>query len=261
MHLNTRCPPQGDMTEIELLTKLGFTKGESKVYTTLLEFEELTIGPLARNAKVTPSKVYIIIEKLTEKGLVSTILKDGTKTFRALDPNSLLNLLEERRDEIETQKNQVKELIPKILKKRKIKTQEFAKTYEGYEGLKSLYEEAIRTLEKLNEDFTGFTLSDEYQYEQAREFFKIYDRKRSKAGINLRLIAEISQKKYLDEFQGEGITYHFTKQSLPLGTIIFGDTVATVIWGKTPKAFAIHSKEHAKKYKQFFEDLWDKSKS
>jgi len=197
--------------------------------------------------------------KLSEKGLVSTIYKDKVKVFRALDPNSLLNLLDEKESKLKELKKEVSLILPSLLKKKSNSVEDFAKVYEGYEGMKTLYEEAIRVLELNKEDFIGFTLVDEFQYTQAKDFFKIYDRKRAKAGIYLRLIAEESQKNYLENFKGDNIEYRFIKKSLPLGTIIYGDTVATVIWGEVPKAFAIHFKEHAKKYKSFFEDLWRNS--
>lgn len=43
---------------------------------------------------------------------------------------------------------------------------------------------------------------------------------------------------------------------MPTGVIVFGNKVATLIWGEIPSAFVIESKHVSKAYKVFFEDMW-----
>ena len=69
----------------EILEEIGFSKGEVKVYFSLLELGETTIGPLSKKADVTAAKVYPILEKLAKKGLSTHVIKSGTKYFQAAD--------------------------------------------------------------------------------------------------------------------------------------------------------------------------------
>ena len=59
----------------EVLERIGFTKGEAKVYFALLELGESTIGPISKKSNVTVSKTYPILDKLTQKGLVTRVIK------------------------------------------------------------------------------------------------------------------------------------------------------------------------------------------
>jgi sugar-specific transcriptional regulator TrmB len=56
--------------DIEDLIELGLTMNESKVYLTLLRHKKLIAFKLARMSGVPSSKIYEIINGLTEKGLV-----------------------------------------------------------------------------------------------------------------------------------------------------------------------------------------------
>ena len=79
--------------ELEILTEIGLTKSEIKVYLAMLKLGQTTSGKIVDEAKITRSKIYDILERLKNKGLVSFITKDSTKYFSATNPNNLLNYL------------------------------------------------------------------------------------------------------------------------------------------------------------------------
>ena len=58
-----------------LLEKLGLTKGEIKIYFALNELGKATVGPIGEKSKVSKSKIYDILNKLIEKGLVGYIIQ------------------------------------------------------------------------------------------------------------------------------------------------------------------------------------------
>jgi len=97
------------------LEKIGLTKSEIRVYLALLKLGQTTAGPIVDEAKVTRSKIYDILERLKNKGLVSYITKESTKYFSAADPKSLLDYLEEKEKEIQDDKESVKEILPELL--------------------------------------------------------------------------------------------------------------------------------------------------
>lgn len=244
--------------ETKIFEEIGFTKGETKVYFALLELGESTIGPIAKNSGVTPAKVYSILEKLKKKGLITYIIKGGTKYFQAFNPKRIIEYLNEKEGKIKNEKKKIKQIIPQLLEKQKKEATQNAVVYETFNGIKTLYNEILDVLKKNKEDFIGFTLGEEYENKQANIFFKNYDAKRKALGIKIRLIGLEKQKNFLQKEYGKNpnIEIKYLSYSVPTGIIIYDDKVATLIWHKVPTAFVIHSKENAKQYRNFFEDIW-----
>jgi sugar-specific transcriptional regulator TrmB len=249
---------------IQILQEIGFSKGEIKVYFALLELGETTIGPLSKKASVTPAKVYPILDKLSSKGLSSYIIKSGTKYFRAASPNQIISFLDEKSTKIDEEKEEIKKIIPQIEAK-----QEFAKEihsaeiYQTFDGMRTLYNEALRVLKENKEEFIGFTLGEEeYKFKESEYFFQEYDTKRRSLRIKVKLLGHISQKKFMQSItRGDrNITVKYLPYRLPTGVIIFGDKVATIVWEDIPTAFVIQSKQVANSYKRFFEAMWKISK-
>jgi len=59
--------------DTEILSQIGLTNSEIKVYFALLELDTSTVGPIYEKAKVPDSKIYLILEKLKEKVLCGMI--------------------------------------------------------------------------------------------------------------------------------------------------------------------------------------------
>jgi sugar-specific transcriptional regulator TrmB len=246
-----------DCMETKILEDIGFTQGEIKVYFALLELGESTIGPISKKSCVTPAKTYPILEKLKGKGLITSIIKSGTNFFQLLNPNRILNFLDEKEKRIGEQKEEIKKILPQLSTLQKTEAEQFATIYETFNGIKTLYGEILEYLNKNKEDFIGFTLGGEYQGKQANLFFKNYDAKRKSLGIKTKLLGLESQRDYLEKnyHKNKNIEIKYISHSLPTGVIIFDNKVATLLWNEKPIAFVIHSKQNAESYRNFFKDL------
>lgn len=246
----------------KILKDIGFTPGEIKVYLALIGLGEATIGPLSKKSGVTPAKVYPILEKLKEKGLITHVIKSGTKYFQALNPHRIIDFLDEKEKTISAQKEDIKALIPLLVSHQKQEAEQYATVYETFKGIKTLYDEMLEHLKKTKEDFTCFTLGTEYKSKEANIFFKNYDVKRKEAGIKMKILGLEKQRRFLTKEYGSNpnIEFRFTEHSLPTGIIIYGDNVATLSWHDVPTAFVIHSKQNAETYRKFFNDMWKTAK-
>ena len=246
--------------DIKVLRDLGFTEGEIKVYLALIEFGESTIGPISKKANITSAKTYPILEKLIQKGLITYVIKSGTKYFQVLNPNRILNFLDEKEKNLKEQRKEIKELIPKLEFQKK--QEQYATVYESFNGIKTLYNEILEYLSKNKENFIGFTLGEGYEKQEVNIFFKNYDRKRKELGIKTLLIGPLEQKEFIDKNykKDNNIEIRYVKQAVPTGVIIWGDNVATLLWHDIPSAFVIHSKQNAEVYKKFFWEFWKISK-
>ncbi|MFH1440247.1 MAG: helix-turn-helix domain-containing protein [Candidatus Woesearchaeota archaeon] len=132
---------------LETLKSIGLTPGEAKVYTALIGLGTSTVGPIIEKSGVSASKVYIILDRLANKGLVSVITKDGSKRFIAADPTKIMDYLDHEKEKIEKHKRNAEKIIPSLKLKRdstsKFPPVEIAK---GMKGAEMLYDEIYTDL-------------------------------------------------------------------------------------------------------------------
>jgi sugar-specific transcriptional regulator TrmB len=245
--------------ETKILEEIGFSQGEIKIYFALLGLGESTIGPISKKSGITASKTYPILEKLISKGLITHVIKSGTKYFQVLNPNRIVDFMNEKENRIKQEKEQVKKLLPLIAAQQKKEAKQYATVYETLKGVKTLYDEMIEYHKKTKEDFIAFTMGEEYKDENLNRFFRQYDTKRGEAGIKIKLIGLESQRKFLEKEYAHKPSYmqiRYLEHAVPSGTIIFGDNVAILLWYPVPTAFVIHSKQTAESHRKFFWDLW-----
>ena len=247
----------------QILEEIGLGKGEIKVYFALLELGESTIGPISKKARVTPAKTYPILQKLTEKGLITRIIKSNTQHYQAFNPKRILDYIKEKKKKLEHEEREIEKMIPQLMQKQKFEAKQSASLYNSYRGLKTLYNEFIETLQETKEDFIAFTLGDEYEDSNLMFFFEHYDLVRKELGIKTKLIGIEKQRKFFDEKYMKNLnleTKYLPYSAVPQGVIIVGDKVATMLWHPEPTAFVIQSEIIANSYKQFFSDLWKLAK-
>lgn len=244
------------------LTQLGLTESEIKVYLALLEIDSSTVGPIVEKSKVQESKIYQILDKLKEKGLVSFVIKGKYKNYQASDPKNLIRLLNEKKRQIEIQEEKIsKELIPKIEARRKNKeeTQE-ALVFEGFKGLKSAYNYLLDTMDS-GEEYYVFNLGEDLSKEELIHFFTDYHKKRVEKKVKIKFIAPSEARNIIEKhYNWRLVEYRYTNRKFPIGTLIFKNHVMTLSMKGKPTAFIIKSNANYEYYKYFFEDMWKSSK-
>src|SRR3989338_74358 len=77
----------------ELLQDLGLTKSEIAVYFALLDLGSSSTGHIIKKAGIAAGKIYLILNKLTQKGLVTYAISSGTKYYQAKDPQRLVDYM------------------------------------------------------------------------------------------------------------------------------------------------------------------------
>ena len=247
--------------ETKILSQLGLAESEIRVYFALLQLETSTVGPIIEKAKVPDSKIYAILEKLKEKGLVSFVIKNNVKHFQASDPKNLIRLLNEKERQIQEQKKELEEnIIPQIEQRRKLaEEKQEAVVYESLEGLKSAFNLILDTLNP-GDEYRVFVLGEALKEKQVINFLQNYHKKRIEKGIKARLISNKEFKDVINKFyRYKGLKIRFTDQKLPIGAFIFKGCVMTVIWGEKPTAFVIKSNKNYEYYREFFDEIWETS--
>ena len=245
---------------LEILEKIGLSQNEIKVYFALIEMSQTTTTPHVKKAEIPNTKVYPPLDKLIKKGLVSFVVKNKIKHFGASDPHNLIEFIKEKENELSKQKAKIEELLPLIeLRRKENEDNQEAIVYEGYDGIKSAFNDILNSLKK-GETYYVFTLGKELFVEQLKYFFASYHNNRIEKGINVKLIAKKELKKDFAKSQTfKGMKFKYTNFHLPTGIFIYKNKVMTLVWGDKPTAFVISSKNNFEKYKEFFEDMWRKS--
>lgn len=79
-----------DQALLSVLSANGLDHKESLVYTALLEFGEGAVTDIAKRAGLKRSIVYVVLDRLQERGLVSIVPGRGVRRYTAADPQKLL---------------------------------------------------------------------------------------------------------------------------------------------------------------------------
>ncbi len=246
---------------IKLLEKIGLTSSEIKVYFALMKLGSSSTGKIISEAKINHSKIYLVLQKLKDKGLVSEVIKNKTKYFSAAEPQNLLDYVKIKKKELEQQEEEIEKIIPELQLQHKMgEERQEASVYSGYEGIKSAFNLLLSSL-NAKEEYFVFTLYEEANSEQLHRFFLNYHQKRIAKGIKVKLLTMKRFKSAtLKKFPKYPLSERrFIDLNLPTGIFIFKDYVMHFIWSANPTIFLIKSKQNNLRYLQFFHDLWKKA--
>src|SRR3989344_6316022 len=120
------------MSIVENLQKAGLTEGEAKVYTALLKLGSSTSGPIIKESKVANSIIYRLLDSLIEKGLVSYIIKEKTKYFKAANPQKIMEFIEQKKGKLDESKQLIEKMLPQLLAMGKPLDETSVQIFEGF---------------------------------------------------------------------------------------------------------------------------------
>lgn len=236
------------------LQKIGLTEGESQVYEALVELGLSSTGAITKKANIASSKVYEVLQRLQNKGLVSYVIKNGVRYYDATPPERLVDFLEEKKDGIEKAQEDIKKIIPKIELKRKLAGEKNEIiVYTGKEGPKIALKEVGETAKK-GIEVVGFGTDEDDYLKLFPAQLKDYVEQAKKYKIKERLL-------FAEGFKSPNI--NAKKRFLPKGymipvrTMIYGSKVAIVDFTKPMTTIIIEKKEIAEAYMSYFNLLWD----
>ncbi len=232
---------------LEELQELGLSRRESTCYLSLLELGSTRVGPIVKHSQIPSSKIYEVLERLSSKGLVTTVIKKNIKHFQAANPRILITMLNERKKKIE-------QIIPELMLKQSSK-QEGVRFYEGQKALFTLFTDLVENEPK--GEYMVFSINEENKNDAAKLFFKNLAVRRKEKGLR---VLVLQNKKYHKEEKHTKVKIRYTQFNLPQGITIFNDNIILLSWVETPVAIHIQSPVMASQLKEFFTDLWKQAK-
>lgn len=248
--------------ELFELERIGLTKGEAKVYLALLRLGESTAGPIVDEAKITRSKIYDILERLKQKGLVSYITKDSTKQFIASNPKNILKYLEEKEKEINLEKQRFQKIIPDLENHYKKAIEKgIAEVFLGIKGMQNAFNVIINEFES-KERYYAFGASKGENIEEIQKFFDVLQLERKKKNVRSMIIFNKSSRGLFKSQEGSKLVdARYLLDSTPASINIYKNYVIIAILSQNPITFLIRNKEAADSFKEYFRSMWKIAKS
>ena len=223
------------------LKEAGLTNNEENVYVALLDLGPSLAGKISRKTGLHRRTVYDVTETLIKKGLVGYILENNRRVFTAVDPQRILDVIDQK-------KNMLIPLIAELKQRfNTSKKKEQTNFYRGKNGLKMVFESQLDYPEIL---ILGATKE---AYNAMPYYFKWFNERRKEKKVKIRVITTdrtinpriLAETKYLPEKHSDHMVIN-----------IYGGSVAMILWGKKPFAIVIEQEEFASGYRKYFELLW-----
>ena len=248
----------------EDLQKLGLNKSEAKVYLALLELGSSSAGSITDKAQVSPSKIYWILEKLLQKGLVSYIIKAKTKYYSAASPEKLKEYLDEEKKKIESREDLLDEMLPKLKRMQRLaQEKQEAEIFVGFPAMKNAYFTMYDSAKKGDEHLVFLRSGEEEGKPRAVLFFNRLHGKSVEIGLKRKLLSRDNAasrslfskgpyaKRKNDEVRFIDIC--------PEGINILNNYVLFMHLADKPICVLVTSKQMADDYRKLFFEMWDKA--
>lgn len=235
----------------ESLHSIGLSKNEVRIYLALIELGPARMGQVCGKTKIHRRNVYDSIEMLKDKGFVSATIINNRNVFEAINPNRILEILEEKKVNIES-------ILPALLA-RTNKTPSKIAIYTGLNGRKIIFEDKLKCKE------TQYVLGAHMPSQRSMPTIESYHRRRIQKKISLKMLFIPSAKEALEKFS----KYKYVQARIlpkkfcaPIAINLYGNKVAMLLSSNTLDQLTvlIEDKGLADSFKSYFELLWGMSR-
>lgn len=243
----------------DILGKIGLNNAEVKVYETLIKIGTSTTGKIVKESNIPSSHIYEILNNLINKGLVDYHISKNKKYFEATNPENLLRIYEEKKNEVINNEKNIKDKINELIKLSTINEETTnVKIYESNQGIKT---SISKMLEVLKKGETYYVLGAPIiGNKKLNAFYKEIHEQRIKKGIKFKIIYNASAKKFAEERKKNPLTeVRVLNIDTPTEFCIFQNYVQIILFSK-PLILEIRDQGTAKSFTEYFEILWSQAK-
>ena len=238
------------------LQNVGLNETEAKIYLATLELGQTSVGRIAQKANIKRTTVYLSLENLMQKGLISAAKKNNKTTYYAEDPRKLESIMEERKQNILKAMPQLLAFTNLIDKKPAVRY------FEGEEGIKEVLKDSL--------EYPGqeicMLFSESYVKDFGDDFFeKYYIPQRTKHKIFSRALLpdNIQMHKLASNDQKHLRKSKFLPNNLfkiKIEIMIYGNHKISIISYEEKFALIIESTQIHDSLQSIFETMWISAK-
>jgi len=243
------------------LQEIGLNEKESFLYLALLQVDSDSVIDLSKKTKINRSTVYVVLEGLMKKGLVSETQIGKKVHYQAEPPERLETFVERQKDVFEERIKRLKDIIPQIKSvQRESGERPIVKYFEGRGGVVSSFEEFFQEGDKEK----GGTVYLIYPRDLVEKIFSPEERLKYK---KLRLENELKSKSVytysegeISDSTGDRVKIDGEKYAIKCDISIYNDKVRINTLGKDLSGFFIKSQDLADTLKSLINLIHDLSK-
>jgi len=235
----------------EKLKQIGLTDKESKVYTSLLEYKDSLVSEVAKKTNINRSLLYSILESLSKKGMVTYIIKNNVRYYRAAEPQKIFSMLKEKEKIFES-------ILPDLIELHKPRNKKpVVEILEGVEGIKTILNDILKQKQEWNAYNVPGRGPEVIGY-RADAFEK--ERQKLKISLNVLIVetkAGLKRARELASMKDTKVRYLGKNYESPASNYVYGDRLVIIFWYKEfPFAIRIIDKNLAESYKKYFNEMW-----
>ncbi len=234
----------------EELKEYGLTEKEAKLFLVCLKTGEATANRLAELIDIPRSTVYDLLQKLLNKGLISTTIKGSKAYFIANNPKVLLKSLDDKRYKIER-------IIPQLLNiQNQIHEKPIAEIYEGRKGVIFALDSVLNNAKSIKLIGSRKNAINVIEYHPDNFIAKRIEKK-----IPIKQILEDSpEARKLKSLKYSKVKYLESIKNSKNVIFIYNDTVINLILGPELSVIKIQSIEYAESQEILFDEMWKNAK-
>ncbi len=226
-----------------VLFRVGFQANEAKIYLALLGGGPSAVSDISKKTGIERVHCYSILEKMAEKGFASGLVVEGIKHFTAVEPQRILEVLQEKEGEF-------KDALPELIALTKKEEPTKIEVFTGNKGISYL----LRDILAEGRDYVVLGEEGNFQKQLPIEFRKFLNeivRKRIKEKV-----LTIEGTKGLLKTKNTALKYVPKEFLSPSSTVVFGKKTGIVVWTKPPTTIMITDKNVAESYENYFKLIW-----
>jgi len=231
----------------EILKQIGFLDAEIEIYKTLLRLGPSLVSKLAKETGHHRTHIYDLLEKLREKGLVSSLIQSGKRVFKASNPSSLLKYVEDKKEIVNA-------IIADLNSLSKMPVEETeVELFKGKEGMKSILQDFLEN----KKDYC--VMGSMKKFEEVLEYsMPSFLKKIEKLKVKERIICDKKEK--IIKIKTGAYRYLDSGFIFPSSFWIYEDKVAIFVWNFPYFCVLIKNKDIAETYQNYFEFFWKQAK-
>ncbi|MBS3158862.1 hypothetical protein J4206_06265 [Candidatus Woesearchaeota archaeon] len=229
----------------EALLAAGLTFNEAKVYLALLKLGSANVNEITKKSGVHRVNVYDILDRLTEKGLVSSIIANKKKAYQVVNPDVLREIIKQKEYLVEKALPELKldyNINPK---------KEHVYYFHGPDGVSTAYSMMMAQKETIY-GIGGSGRTREFLKHRHDKFIK--ELKSNKCKVKA-LYYEFTRKTGVAK--DYDTRYLPDKYQSPMMIDVCGSLVIILLSTDEVSAIVIDNRALADSYRKYFELLWN----
>jgi sugar-specific transcriptional regulator TrmB len=234
-----------------ILSKIGLSEREAQVYVALLDLGPSGVVALSRKTGLNRPMVYNVLNDLKKRGLVEVEFFGIKSKFAAANPDQFDALIQEHRRLFDV-------ALPELLAKYKLRgSKSQIKYYEGFEGVKTVYERVLR--ETRSGDFY-YVMSDQDNWvNKDITWLEDWITRRARTQLDARIILPDSKRnRYVKSMDGAwSEETRLISKPLRSDIVIYPGAYVINSLSEPVGSIVIENEEAIATQKEIFEYLWD----